>query len=231
MGDDVLIDQLEKGLNLHDENTKTFFQVDKSDPAWDSLRKAAKIIQFGRLFYGGSDQGIFSQVVTAVPDSGITLKDFKEAVGRYMDSHPRFAAWVEEVQELARERRISPNAFGRVRVLLGDSNAIERIALNNPVQGSAADAVAQDMVILDELFTKHSLETKIVLQIHDELVFQIPDNELDKAGKIIHNVMNRERTVNGYTFRIPIDAEIGTHWGLMNSYDLLTGEIKGGSKH
>lgn len=231
MGDETLIDQLEAGLNLHDENTKTFFGVSKDDPTWNSLRKAAKIIQFGRLFYGGSDNGIFSQVVTAVPDSGLTLKAFKSAVSNYMDAHPVFASWVKEVQDLAKDRRISPNAFGRVRILLGDSNAIERVALNNPIQGSAADAVAQDMVLLDREFSLRRLKTKIVLQIHDELVFHIPDSELLEAGKIIHKVMNRTRKVNGYSFKIPIDAEIGTHWGAMDSYNLRTGTRRKGSKH
>lgn len=231
MGDDTLIAQLEAGLNLHDENTKTFFGVATDHPQWSSLRKAAKIIQFGRLFYGGSDPGIFSQVVTAVPDSGLTLKVFKDAVKNYMASHPTFATWVEEVQDLAQERRISPNAFGRVRVLLGDASSIDRVALNNPIQGSAADAVAQDMVLLDELFVKAGLKTTIVLQIHDELVFHVPNSELKEAGKIIKKVMNRTRKVNGYSFKIPIDAEIGTHWGAMDSYNLTTGKITKGSKH
>lgn len=231
MNDQILIDQLNEGLNLHDENTKTFFEVDTSAKNWTPLRKAAKTIQFGRLFYGGSDNGIFSKVITEVPESGLTLKVFKKAVARYMDSHPAFPIWVEEVQAVARDRRISPNAFGRVRVLLGDANSIERVALNNPIQGSAADVVAMDMVELDKRFVEAGLETKIVLQVHDELIFHVPNSELRVAGKIIHEVMSRERTVGQHTFTIPIDPEIGTHWGSMDSINLLTGKIKKGGKH
>ena len=231
MKDDVLIDQLEKGQNLHDENTKTFFDVTPDNENWSNLRKAAKTIQFGRLFYGGTDNGIFSKVITEVPESGLSLKIFKTAVRNYMEAHPIFAKWVEEVQALAIEQRISPNAFGRVRTLLGDEKSIERIALNNPIQGSAADVVSQDIVALDKAFVEAKLKTEILLQVHDELIFHVPDEEIREAGKIIQRIMNRKRKIGTYTFRIPIDPEIGTNWGSMNSIDLTTGKITEGGKH
>lgn len=231
MGDDVLIQQLEAGLNIHDENTKTFFGISEDDERWTPFRSASKIIQFGRLFYGGRDQGIFSQVITAVPDSGLTLKMFKEAVQRYMEAHPKFAQWCAEVQELAQTKRISPNAFGRVRTLFGSDNANSRRALNSPIQGSASDVVRDDMIDIDSEFEEKNLRSRIVLNVHDEILFMIPDEELPVAWPIIRDIMSRERHVNGYTFRIPIDAELGTHWGEMGKFDEETFELIGDSKH
>ena len=149
MGDRLLMGQLEKGLNMHDENTKIFFDATKKSKHWKDLRGASKIILFGRLLYGGSDPGIFSQVITAVPNSGITLKSFKEAIANYAETHVDYQPWVEKVQAMAKERRLSVNAYGRVRTLLGDSRSIERIALNNPIQGSAADLMISDMIEID----------------------------------------------------------------------------------
>lgn len=231
MGDEVLIDQLERGLNLHDENTKTFFQVTEADPNWRSLRAASKIIQFGRLFYGGGDNGIFSQVVTAVPDSGLTLKRFKDAVDRYMEAHPQFAEWCEEVQTLAEVKRISVNAFGRVRTLFGAQDANQRRALNSPIQGSASDVVRDDMIDIDRMFEGKGLRSRIVLNVHDEILFMIPDEELPIAWPIIKETMGRERVVKGRKFRIPIDAELGVYWGQMGKFDEETFEILGPSKH
>ena len=229
--DEELIELLEAGKNMHDENTRTFFKIDKDDPRWSSYRKVAKMIMFGRILYGGSDNGIYSNVVTAVPDSGLTLRAFKEAVNNYMEAHSSYKVWVEEVQTLAKEEKISINGYGRVRTLLGPVNSILRQALNSPIQGSAADFMIETMVLLDRAFEEANLKTAILLQIHDELVFEIPNDELEQAAKIIKEVMNREIELNNYKFRVPIDAEIGTFWGQMDSIDLETLEIKKGSKH
>ena len=216
---------------MHDENTRIFFKIEKDNPKWSTLRKVAKMIMFARILYGGSDQGIYSKAMTAVPDSGLLLRDFQEAVENFFEAHPAYAEWASKVIKEAKEDRLSVNAYGRVRSLLGSYLAIQRQALNSPVQGSAADFMIETMILLDEAFTKEKLETKILLQIHDELVFEIPDKELKRAGKIIKEIMNREIELNGYRFRVPIDAEIGTFWGTMDSINLDTFEIKKGSKH
>lgn len=222
---------LEKGLNMHDENTKIFFGIDKRHSSWDKLRKVSKIIMFGRLLYGGSDRGIYTQVMTAVPDCGLTFTKFKEAVRNYFDAHPEFALWCREVQELARRESISVNAFGRVRTLLGSSDATSRQALNSPIQGSAADVVRDDIIDIRREFRKKELKAKIILAVHDEIIFEVPKNELSVVWPIVKSVMNRVRHVNGHDFRIPIDAEIGTFWGDMGSFDEKTFKRTGGSKH
>jgi len=231
-GDDALIKSLESGVNTHDENNKIFFGVDKTDPMWGTLRSVSKIIAFARIWYGGSDNGIYSQVMSAVPDCGLTLPKFKEAIKNYMNAHPSYKEWADRVQREAVDTKLSVNAFGRVRSLLGAVASIKRQALNSPIQGSGADIVTQGMILINKAFKEANLKAQIILTVHDELIFNVPNNELLEAGKIIYEIMHREITINGYTFRIPIDAERGSHWGSLKGFNLLTGEYTdGGSKH
>lgn len=231
MEDQALIDIVEAGVNFHDFNNKVFFGVDESDPMWKTYRKVAKVIVFARIMYGGSDNGIHTKVMTQQPDCGLTLEDFKKAIQNYMDAHPDYVAWCEKVIATAKEKRISVNAYGRVRTLLGEAGAIERQALNSPIQGSAADAVREDMVMLHKRFIIDGLKARIVLQIHDEFVFEYPKEERDKVAKIVKEIMGRTRTINGRDFTIGLDAEVGTHWGSLSSLNLDTMEVVGGSKH
>lgn len=230
-GDDALIAMLEKGINMHDENTRIFFGIEPDNPMWNTLRKVSKIIAFGRIWYGGSDNGIYSQVMTAVPDCGLTLPAFKTAVQNYFTAHPEYVAWSKRVQDYAVEHKLSVNAFGRVRTLLGPVASIKRQALNSPVQGSAADTVKEDMILIVEAFKVAELKSKLILQIHDELVFEIADGELEVAGGIVNAVMTRVRKIGDYRVSVPIDAEIGTYWGALDAIDLNTFVITKGSKH
>jgi len=236
MDDKVLISQLSSGLNIHDENTKTFFEIEPSDDRWSTFRAISKIIQFGRLFYGGSDRGIYSKVRTAAPDSGLSFSEFVKAVSKYFEDHPDFAEFVDSVQRLAREERISVNGYGRIRNLYGNSQAISRQALNSPIQGTAADFVSNVIVKLWDRGLGNKYRSYIALQVHDELLFMVYDDERDEVFRIIHEEMTREQEILNYKgekvrFSVPIDAEVGQNWGTMEGIDLLTGEIKGESKH
>ena len=181
--------------------------------------------------YGGSDSGIYAQVMTAFPDCGLTLKRFKQAVQNYLDAHPDYVKWCEEVQEVAWKERVSINAFGRVRTLLGRKDAIGRQALNTPIQGSAADAVRQDYVLLNRAFLEEGLKARIILQIHDEFVFHYPTEERADVARLVKLHMGREREIKGRKFRIKVDAEVGKYWGTLNGIDLDTLVVEKGSKH
>lgn len=236
MEDEVLIQQLERGLNIHDENTKTFFGVDDSNPRWSQLRAVAKVIQFGRLFYGGSDRGIYSKVRTAEPESGLDIDSFKLAVANYFSEHPGFARFVENVQAVACEERVSTNGFGRVRRLYGGFQSLPRQALNSPIQGTAADFLTNVVLRLWERGLGNRYKSYIALQIHDELLFMVHRDELKEVSLIIHEEMLRPQIIKSYAgnefeFSVPIDSEIGDNWGTMKGFNLETLEIKGGSKH
>ena len=238
MNDRALQKVLEDGINFHDFNNKVFFDVTKEDPEWGTLRKAAKIIVFGRILYGGSDTGIYNNVITAHPNCGLTLKKFKEAVKNYMDAHPDYVQWCKEVQAIALEKRISVNGFGRIRTLLGDDLKIMRQALNSPVQGTAADVAREAMADCQEYIdekakTDHRWrEVKMLLQIHDELVFECPDKMKQEVCTKMVELMTKPITINGYTFNLKVDPEVGKYWGNQDPYDYINDKIvKEGSKH
>jgi len=188
--------------------------------------------------YGGSDNGIFNQVITAFPNCGLTLKKFKLAVQNYMDAHPDYVKWCKEVQEIGLRKRISVNGFGRVRTLLGDDMKIMRQALNSPVQGTAADVARTAMADCQEYIDEQSKtdakwrEVKMPLQIHDELLFECPVEMKQEVCTKMCELMTKPITVNGYTFQLKVDAEVGKYWGNQESYDYINDKIiKEGSKH
>lgn len=238
MNDRALQQILEAGVNFHDFNNEVFFGVTKDDPSWGVLRKVAKIIVFGRILYGGTDNGIYNNVITANPDCGLTLKRFKEAVQNYMKAHPDYVEWCEEVQRIALRKRISVNGFGRIRQLLGDDMSIMRQALNSPVQGTAADVAREAMADCQEYINEQAKqdprwrEVKLLLQIHDELVFECPENMRQEVCKAMCEIMTKPITINGYTFRLKVDPEVGKYWGNQEGYDYENDVIRTeGSKH
>ena len=231
MDDEAMIKILEKGQNIHDENTKTFFGVDKRSSLWKPLRDAAKKIQFGRLYYGGTDNGMYPKIMVEVPDCGLTLKKFKEAVQNWMNQHPAYKPWVDKMLHLAHNERVSINAYGRKRYLYGDHRSIERQALNTPIQGSSADTINQDIILIYQELKKRNLKSKMALAVHDELIFECYNEELKEVYEIASQIMNRERQIGKHKFRIPIDAEIGQHWGSLGGFNPETMEVIGESKH
>lgn len=236
MVDEVLLSQLEQGLNIHDENTKLFFETDEHNPRWSQLRAISKVIQFGRLFYGGSDRGIYSKVRTADPNSGLTFGNFEKAVSNYFRKHSGFTKFVAVVQTRARETRESVNGYGRVRRLYGSAQSLPRQALNSPIQGTAGDFMIDTMIRLWQRGLGNKYESYICLQIHDELLFMVKKSESKEVFKIIKEEMERPQTIRNYqneevSFSVDIDAEVGTNWGTMEAIDLETGVIGGASKH
>lgn len=236
MEDKTTLKQLRAKLDIHGENTKTFFNVTENAPNWANLRAASKTIQFGRLFYGGSDRGIFSKVRTALPELNLSFEDFEQAVQNYFVDHPDFVKFMRHVQKIAREDRITVNGYGRVRRLYGPYQKLARQALNSPIQGTAADFMIDVMVRLWERGLGTQYKSYMCLQIHDELLFMVEQNELREVSKIISEEMLKKQEITTYlgnksVFSVPISAEIGTNWGSMQGYDLETGETEGGTKH
>lgn len=171
--------------------------------------------------------------MTQNPDCGLTFQDFKEAIENYMRLHPDYAKWCKEVQAVALDKRISINAFGRVRVLMGADNAIMRQALNSPVQGSAAEVARECMPKILDYINEKGWENKVklVLQVHDEFVVDYPVEMRKEVAQMMHDIMTAEIKINSHVFRLKIDIEVGQFWGGMKGYDLETDTVASGSKH
>ena len=229
--DKVLIDIVESGVNFHDVNTELFFGIKDNHPMWVAYRDATKIAEFACLFYGGTIRGTYTTIMTDNPDCGLTFKKFKQGIENYIDAHPDYKKWVDEVQDLAKTKRLSKNAFGRVRQLFGPTQGLGRQALNTPIQGSAADAVREDMVLLTDEFFKRNMKARTTMQIHDEFIFHYPKGERNQVVEVVKQCMNREREINGYKFRIGIDVEVGQYWGNTDKLDIKTMKVTKGSKH
>ena len=214
--DSVSITAFEKGLNIHDENTKALFGVGPEHPNWDSLRKAAKTYIFGRN-YGGGIKGIFERVLEKVPYSGLTLADFRAADAAYRKAHPAYAVWYDQtVYQIERHREVS-NAFGRKRFLLGSDYEIVKEGLNFPIQSTAADIVNQSLIRIHSVLPP---SWRLVGSVHDSILLETPKADKIEAGLFLKGHMETGYKIGKYSVRFPVDVKAGGSWGQMTELDL-----------
>jgi uracil-DNA glycosylase family 4 len=211
--DPVLIEAFEKGANLHDENTKTLFGLDKNSVKWKAARAAAKIFMFGGISYGGGDNEIYERVILKAPELGLTFAEFKNAKERYMNAHPAYRAWAVRVQSIALKERKSVNRFGRVRVLMGDERDILKEALNTPIQSTAASVINRALIRVYRRLREERFAAKLLLQIHDELLFEAPRAEVEKLKALLQEEMPRPVQYGARTVVFPIEIKTGPSWG------------------
>jgi DNA polymerase-1 len=208
-----LLKVTDEKLNIHDMNTKSLFGIDENHPNWKSLRKAAKVFQFGRLQYGGGDEGVFEKVLVQAPDAPITLQEFKEASKRWFEEHTGYTTWYNELKKEVLETRQTRTGFGRLRTFYGNESGIIREALSTRIQGAAADLVNQAMRrIYDRIKAEH-LDAHFVLQIHDQLVIEAHDSIREHIKDIMVEEMERPFMFRGYERSVQVDPSIGKTFG------------------
>ncbi len=216
-GDPGLIEIFKEGRDVHAEVAMRIFKVGEKDVTYEQRRRA-KVINFGILYGMG---------VNALQQSlGTTRKEAQEFYGQYFDAFPRLAAYIETTKEDASRLGYTQTLFGRRRYLDGIRSPIpyvraaaERMAVNAPMQGTQADLVKLAMVEIDDLFEKEGLREKahLLLQVHDELVFEIEKNIIStlapKIKKIMEGVLPHKDTRG-----VPTVAEgkAGKNWGDMH---------------
>ena len=208
--DELLLQQLKSGLNIHDENTKILFGLQPGDPKWKLARKAAKIFQFGSIQYAGSDKEIYAKVVLAAPDFGLTLAQYVQAHNTWNRAHPGYAAWARTVQAHALQHREVSTAFGRKRILYGAERDIVKQALNTPIQGGAAGVVNVATIGIHKRLA--GMRSGLVLQIHDELVVEAHRDELALVRKIVREEMERPVNWRGQMVTFKTDQKVGLNW-------------------
>ncbi len=213
VGDEALIQTLEGGTNVHDENTRILFGIGPEDPRWSGARRAAKIFMFGGISYGGSDQEIHEKISMEVPELPLTRKDYIAARLRWMAAHPAYASWAARVRSEVHVTRTSKTFMGRVRTLHGDPRDIEKEALNTPIQGGAAHIINQAMIRIHARKLTSRLQAKLLAQIHDQLIYEVPQAELPLMSAMVREEMERPLEVHGQMRRFPVDIAIGTSWG------------------
>ncbi|MDT8419302.1 MAG: DNA polymerase I [Desulfuromonadales bacterium] len=190
------------GEDIHRRTASEIFNV---FPALvdDEMRRQAKTINFGVL-YG---MGAFS----LAKDLGISRKDAQTFIDNYFERYPAVLHFLEQKKEEARQHQYVTTILGR-RCAIPEINSkngalrsyAERNAINYPIQGSAADIIKVAMVNIDRRLREEKLSTRMVLQVHDELVFDVPEAELDRVRELVRYEME-----NAVPMDVPLKVDIG----------------------
>ncbi len=196
-----LIEAFKSGEDLHDTVARKVFDVDTVSP---DLRRQVKAMSYG-LAYGLSPYGLAQQLDISTEDARILMDDYFRRFGGVRD-------YLAEVVDKARAQLYTETIFGRRRRLpdLGSDNRqrreiAERMALNAPIQGSAADIVKIAMLKVETAFRAASLRSRLLLQVHDELVVEVAPGELDMVSEFVRT--NMEGAVS---LTVPMDVNLGT---------------------
>lgn len=217
-GDTKLIDVFKKGSDIHTAVAANVFNVPQ-EHVDKEMRRRAKVINFGILY------GMGVNALRVALGAKVTRDEASKYLSEYFAQYPQLARWVEKTKRDAERLGYAETVFGRRRYLPGFKSALpmmraqaERFAVNAPIQGTQADIIKLAMVKADEVIKEKKWEgkVKLVLQIHDELVYEVDESIAEKVAQEIRSVMESvapEKELAG----VPIVAEaaIGKDWGDM----------------
>lgn len=206
-GDPVLIDSFKKGEDIHIRTAAEVFGVSPEEVTRE-MRSRAKAVNFG-IIYGLSDFGLDRSIKVGRQEARRYIENyFKRYAGvkNYIDRVVREAREKGYVTTLLNRRRYLPDLFSPNRTL---RNFGERTAMNTPIQGSAADIIKLAMVNIQRELAEHGHKAKMILQVHDELIFDSPANELDRLKELVKRCME-----NALVLDVPlvVDIKIGPNW-------------------
>ena len=203
---DVLRDAFKRGEDIHALTASQVFDVslDRVDPL---IRRRAKAINFG-IIYGQSAFGLANQL-------NIPQKAAKKYIESYFERYPGIGIYMENTKEFARSHGFVETIFGRRChvTAIADKNPArrgyaERQAINAPIQGSAADIIKRAMIRMSPALVDAGLGAKMLLQVHDELLFEVPETELDRTIEVVSTVMERA-ALPARELRVPLTVDVG----------------------
>jgi DNA polymerase I len=201
-GDKGLLDAFDKGMDIHKTTAAEVFSV-SIDEVDNDQRRAAKAINFG-LIYGMSAFGLAKQL-------GISRSEAQEYIGLYFDRYPSVKTFMDETRERAKQDGFVETVYQR-RLYLPEINArnaarrqyAERTAINAPMQGTAADIIKLAMINIDQWLQKSKFDAKMIMQVHDELVFEVTTEKLDEFVREIDVRMTKNDHL-----KVPLVVDIG----------------------
>lgn len=201
-GDETLIDAFQKNQDIHNRTAGEIFGVPIEQVDSD-MRRVAKTLNFALIY----QQGPFA----TAQDLGITIREAKAFIEKYFATYPKVKTFMTQTIQDAKTYNFVSTLWGRKRYFahLQDRNnsvrsADERAACNAPLQGSAADLMKLAMLKLDERLKESGSKAKLVLQVHDELVLEVPDDELDAAAEIVRESMELDQPL-----KVPLKVDTG----------------------
>lgn len=209
-GDQNMQEAFKTGYDIHSHTAMKIFHLDSPDQVTPLMRRHAKAVNFG-IVYGISDYGLSKNL-------GISRKRAKEFIDNYFEQYPQIKDYMHKAVQSAREKGFAETIMHRRRYLpdihsknYNVRSFAERTAINSPIQGSAADIIKIAMINMQKKLDELHLKTKMVVQVHDELIFDVPKEELETIKKIVPEVMQ-----SAVTLDVPLIADSG--WG-HNWYD------------
>lgn len=196
-----MIQAFKDGLDIHAATAAKVFGVHKIEDVTSEQRRSAKAVNFG-IIYGQSAFGLSQSL-------NISRKEAKQIIDSYFEQYPRIKTYMSEAVEFARAHGYVETIMKRRRYLndINSANAIvrgfaERNAINAPIQGSAADIIKLAMIKVHKAMKEAQLESKMLLQVHDELVFDVKNNEKNTLMAIVKNEME-----SAIEFDVPLEIE------------------------
>ena len=203
-GDEAMIEAFQQGLDIHQATAARVFGVALEDVTSD-MRRVAKMVNFG-IIYGISAFGLSQRL------GNTSRTDAAKIIENYFAQYPGVKAYTENVVAEARSQGFVETLVGRRRYLrdISSSSAVtraaaERFAMNAPIQGTAADMIKLAMIKVDSALREGGFKTKMLLQVHDELLFEAPEAELESITPIIVKAMQ-----DALPLRVPIQVDTGT---------------------
>ena len=211
-GDEELVRAFEADEDIHVHTASTLFGVPEDEVTPD-MRRKAKTVNFA-VIYGMSDFGLARQL-------GIGTREAREYIDCYFAKFPGVRRYTEETLQHAREKGYVTTLLARRRYIpeihSGNRNYrmfAERAAVNMPIQGTAADIMKLAMIAVHDALEEHGLTAQMVLQVHDELVFEVPPGELERVVPIIKN---RMETAYPLAVRVVAEVKVGKNWAEMEA--------------
>lgn len=205
--DPALLRAFAEGKDVHAATAAEVFGVPISEVS-PEMRRIAKIVNFG-LMYGMQAYGL-------ARDTGMTRQEAQRFIEAYFHRFPGVAHYLNETRQKAAEQGYVETLFGRRRYLpeITSSNptrrqAAERMAVNMPLQGTAADIMKLAMIRVHQALKERNLQSRMLLQVHDELVLEVPQSELSQTAEL---VTSRMREVVTLSVPLEVEAKVGPNW-------------------
>ena len=208
--DPVLVNTFKHNEDVHSTTAMQLFNV-KADEVTSDMRRLAKTVNFG-VIYGMSGYGLEQA-------TELSRQEAEQFITTYFQKYPGVKKYLDQTKELAHSQGYVETVLGRRRMIpeINSSNrnireAAERMAINMPVQGTSADIVKVAMINLSREINKRKLRTRMLLQVHDELIFEVPEEEFAEVSVMVQNLM-----ANAIKLDVPVkvDLKAGKNWGGM----------------
>ena len=207
-GDENLIHAFTSGEDVHTITASKVFGVEINEVTKD-MRRKAKAVNFG-IVYCQSKYGLAKSI-------GISNAEAQDFIDKYFEHYPKVKQYMEDKKQFVAENGYVETMFGRKRYLASEllspnfqiREFAQRAAINQPLQGSAADLIKMAMIEIDKQLEKQNLKTKMIMQVHDELVFEIPQEELELVKKLVLKAMELNQPLS-----VPLEVDIncGNSW-------------------